>query len=298
MLRPLIAGVGAAGALALLNRGLAAGLPINHLAGFGRSWRWHEHALFSVSGGDGDSGTVLLIHSPGLCGSSYEYRKLFTLLAARRRVVAFDFLGCGLSDKPKIDYTAELFVDQILDALVAFDGEDATVVASSLGAAYAIRAAARAPGLISRLVALVPSGTSLLESGALRAMLRTPVLGESIYNTLVSKRALSGYLHEVLYGESANVTPDVVNAYYAVAHQPGSRWVPAALAGGRLDCDIVRDLPFVEAPILVVSTPARNSQEYAELAKRAEIAHFTHSALLPHEEEADAVAERIHAFLG
>ena len=302
--RPFIAGASAAGALALLNRGLAAGLPINHLAGTGHTWRWHDHDLFTATGGAGEGRLVLLVHTPALCGSSYEYRKLFALLARRRRVIALDFLGCGLSDKPKAEYTAEMFVDQILDALVAFDGEAATVIASSLGAAYAIRAAARAPGLIARLVTIVPTGTSFFELGAAATVLRTPILGESVYNTLVSKRALRTYLHQVLYGEPSSVTPDVLDAYYAVAHQPGARWVPAALASGRLDCEVARDLPFVEAPILVLwgkrskTNPARNATEFAALAKSAEVEYFVRSALLPHDEEAEAVAERIHAFLG
>lgn len=308
MVRPFIAGAGAVGALALLNRGLAAGLPINHLAGIGRHWRWHEHELFAAVSDEHGGDLVLLVHSPGLCGSSYEYHRLFPLLVGPRRIVAFDFLGCGLSDKPKVDYTAEIFVDQIIDAVVQFGSEQfgghgATVIASSLGAAYAIRAAARAPGLISRLVAIVPTGSSGFALSGLTPVMRAPLLGESMYNAIVSKRALRRYLRSIVYGEAAGVTADVVDAYYAVAHQPGARFVPAAFAGGRLDCDIVRDLPFVEAPLLVLwgkrarTNPAHNAPEYAALAKRAEVEYFMQSALLPHDEEAGAVAERIQAFL-
>ena len=301
MVRPFIAGAGAVGALALLNRGLQAGLPINHLAGTGRRWRWHEHELFAAVGDNGDDRLVLLVHTPGLCGSSYEYRKLFPLLRDHGRIVAFDFLGCGLSDKPKVDYTAEAFVDQIIDAVVEFGGQGATLVASSLGAAYAIRAAARAPGLIARIVAIAPASSTDLAFGS---AIRVPVFGESMYNAMVSKRALRRYLTSYAYGDPVNVTSEVVDAYYAVAHQPGARFVAAAFAGGRLDCEIVRDLPFVEAPILLLwgerarNNPSRNAPEFAALAKRAEIEFFAQSALLPHDEEADAVAERIRTFLG
>lgn len=304
MVRPFIAGAGAVGALALLNRGLAAGLPINHLPATGRRWHWRDYELFAAcSDAPEGSGLVLLVHAPGLCSSSYEYRKLFPLLAGGRRIVAFDFLGCGLSDKPRVDYTPEIFIDQIVDAAVEFGGEGVTVVASSLGAAYAIRAAARAPGLISRLVAIVPTSTSGFALGGMATAMRAPLLGESMYNAIVSKRALRRYLTTTVYADQASVTPEVLDAYYAVAHQPGARFVPAAFAGGRLDCEIVRDLPFVESPLLVLwgkharTNASDNAAEYAALAKRAEVEYFARSALLPHDEESSSVAERIAAFL-
>ena len=99
------------------------------------------------------------------------------------------------------------------------------------------------------------------------------------------------------------VTAEIVDNYYAVTHQPGARWVPAAFIGGRLDCDVARDLPFLEAPLLVLwgkragaVNPARNAREYTELAKHAEVEYYVKSGLLPHEEEAELVAERIEQF--
>jgi pimeloyl-ACP methyl ester carboxylesterase len=302
-MRPFVAGAGAAGALALLNRRLATGLPINHLGGTGRTWRWREHAIFVTEDGSRDASDVLLVHNPAPHGSSYEYRRLFPLLARRHRVVAFDFLGCGLSDKPNLEYAADLFVDQILDALRELCDGKATVIGSSLGAAYAIRAAAQAPGLVERLVAILPTGTGGVRMGALATLMRAPVLGESLHNALASKRALRRFLRRFVYGESSSVTAEVVDAYYAVAHQPGSRFVPAAFFAGRLDCDVARDLPFVEAPLLVIwgkrakINPARNATEYVALAKHAEAEYFVRSALLPHDEEAAAVADRIETFL-
>jgi pimeloyl-ACP methyl ester carboxylesterase len=125
-----------------------------------------------------------------------------------------------------------------------------------------------------------------------------------MYNAIVSKRALRRYLTTTVYADAAHVTPDVIDAYYAVAHQPGARFVPASFVGGNLDCDVVRDLPFVEAPLLVLwgkhvrTDSAHNAPEYAALAKRAEVEYFMRSALLPHDEEAGEVAERIATFLG
>lgn len=299
--RSVIAGVGTAGALALLNRGLAAGLPVNHLDGMQRRWTWRDREIFAVQGGDGPC--VLLLHAPGLFGSSYEYRKLFALLARRHRVVAFDFLGCGLSDKPNVDYTADLFLEQTLDAVETFSEGSAgcVVVGSSLSAAYAMRAAARAGERLRGVVAINPSPAA--QTSGLSAVLRMPVVGESAYNALVSKRSLRNVLSSVYYAHPSSVTDDVVDALYAISHQPGSRYVAAAYLSGNLDCDAARDLPFVDVPLLVLwgkrskTNPARNAVEYVSLAKRAEVTYFVRSSLLPHDEEADAVASRIEEYV-
>lgn len=308
LLRPLLAGAGAAGALVLLNRGLASGLPVSHLAGAQRRWNWRGYDIFAVEAGEGPP--VMLIHGMYAGASSYEFRKLFPLLAQRHRVVALDLLGCGLSDKPSIHYTAELFVEQIADAVAEFGSDETTLVGSSLGAAFAIRAAAHL-GSVSRLVAICPAGLAGVFDGsqgsrrrALTSLFHAPVLGESIFNGVTSKPSLRRFLEHRVYGDPAAVTPEIVEHYYAITHQPGARYVPGAFAGGRLDCDVARDLPFVEAPLLVLwgkraspVNPARNAAEYAELAKNAQVEYYDESGLLPQEEEPHAVAARIERFI-
>src|SRR5579863_1895218 len=115
--RPLAALLGVTGATVAVNRGLRerSAIPINHLGGLQRSWRWRGHEMFATELGAG--APVLLVHGIYAGASSYEFRKIVAPLAATRRVVAFDFLGCGLSAMPAVEYTPERCVDQIVDAL-------------------------------------------------------------------------------------------------------------------------------------------------------------------------------------
>ena len=308
IVRPLLAGIGAVGALVLVNRGLSGGLPISHLEGIQRRWTWRGHEVFATEAGEGP--LVVMVHGVYAGASSFEYRHLFGRLSARHRVIAFDFLGCGLSDKPNLDYNADVFVEQIVDAVAQFTEGPVTLIGSQLGAAFAIRAAVRSGPRVRGLVAICPTGLGGVLDGAESPMrnattpvLRAPVVGESVYNLLASKQYIRRFLEREAYGDADSVTDEVVDNYYAVTHQPGARWVPAAFLGGRLDCDVARDLPFVEAPLLVLwgkratINPARNAPEYAELAKRAQVEYFVKSALLPHEEEPDLVAERIERFV-
>ncbi|HWT06078.1 MAG TPA: alpha/beta fold hydrolase, partial [Xanthomonadales bacterium] len=283
------------GALAATNRALSnAPVPTNALGGTRRPWSWDGSEIFATEAGSGSP--VLLVHGIYVGASSYEFRKVFALLARRHRVVAFDLIGCGLSDKPKLSYNADLFVEQIVDALGAFADEPVAVVASSLGAAFAIRAATRAHDRIARLAAICPTGLGgTLDKGpkgpgpAITALFRSPVLGEAAFNALASKASIRSFLRKQVYADPARATPEVIDHYYAVAHQPGARYVPAAFAGGALDCDVARDLPFLTIPLHVLwgerasaMNPRSNADEFLRLTGDARLATFADSGLLPH----------------
>jgi pimeloyl-ACP methyl ester carboxylesterase len=310
LIRPLAAGAGITGALAAINRGLRTGpLPANSLGGTQRRWTWRGYEIFVTEAGEGSP--VMLVHGIYPGASTFEYRKLFELLAQRHRVIAFDLLGCGLSDHPNLGYSAELFTEQIVDAAAELAGAPVTIVGSMLGAAFAIRAAARARDRVHGLVAIAPAGLNgILDDEphfartTMTTAFRAALLGESIFNALVSRPALRWYLENRVYADAHSATKEVVDHYYAVAHQPGARFVPAYLIGGGLNCNVARDLPFVEAPLLVAwgeqassDAPLASAGEFVKLAQRARLVTFPQSGLLPQEEEPEAMRNAIEDFL-
>lgn len=309
--RPAGAIAGLAGAAAVVNRGLreSSSLPRNHVGGTRRRFTWRGYEIFATELGSGPP--ILLVHGVYVGASSYEYRKLAPLLARNHRVIAIDLLGCGLSDMPDLTYNADLFVELIVDALGEFSDEPLTLIGSSLGAAFCIRAAARAADRVARLVTIAPAGLAgVLDDSpsaaqeSIAALLRSPVLGESLFNALASPPSLRWFLTTLTYANPASVTAEIVSDYYAASHQPGARFVPAAFVGNLLNCNVARDLPFLSAPLLVLwgeassrTNPVANAQEYLRLAREATLRTFPHSGLLPHEEEAEATAEAIETFL-
>jgi pimeloyl-ACP methyl ester carboxylesterase len=311
LLRPFLAGAGVAGTVAAINRGLRdAALPTNHLGGTQRRWAWRGYDIFATEAGSGP--LVLLVHGIYAGASAYEFRKLFPLLAESRRVVAFDLLGCGLSERPNLAYSAELFVEQIVDALGEFGAEPTTLIGSSLGGAFSIRAAARAADRVAHLVTICPTGlggvldrdpTSV--QGSISALIRSPVVGEALFNGLASRPSLRWFLEHQSYCDKSSVTPEVLDHYYAVTHQPGARYVPAYFIGGGLNVNVARDLPFITAPLLIAwgeNAPTvnklPNAYEFMKLARHGKLVTFPASGLLPHEEEPQAVHSAIETFLG
>jgi pimeloyl-ACP methyl ester carboxylesterase len=309
LVRPLAAGAGLTGAMAAFNRSVRKGPPpTNELGGEERMWNWRGQRIFVTQTGSGSP--VLLVHGIYGGASSYEYRKLFPLLGEHRRVTAFDMLGCGRSDRPNIGYSADLYTELIVDALAEFGGgEPVTLVGSSIGAAFAIRAAAQTKTRVSHLVLICPTGLAGIldrppDGGRrfLTGMIRTPLLGEALFNALCSRPAIRYFLGRS-YADAAEITPEVVDHYYAVAHQPGARFAPGHFVGGMLNCNVARDLPFVEAPVLVCwgerasrFSPLANAGEYVTLAQHGQLVTFPGAGILPHEEQPAATARAIEAF--
>ena len=310
--RPAGTVAAATGAVAVLNRRLrnTGSAPQNHVGGLERRWNWRGYDIFVTELGEGDP-EIVLIHGIYAGASSYEYRKLAPLLARHRKVIVFDLLGCGLSDRPNLAYSADLFVDLIVDALGEFTTGPVTLAGSSLGAAFAIRAAVRAPERIGRLVTFCPTGLRGALAGTpsstrslIGAALRAPVIGEGLFNGLVSRPSIRWHLERRAYADHSSITDDVIDQYYSSTHQAGARFVPAAFIGGALNCSVALDLPFITLPVLIgwgAHAPAGSSPEQADdflaLTKDGRPAIFEHSGLLPHEEEPAAAAAAIEDFI-
>ena len=94
-------------------------------------------------GGEGDEGSrLLLLH--GFPSSSYDWRRLIDGPLAGRELLAPDFLGFGLSDKPR-DHTYSLFWQaDMIEALVGSYGDGPVhLVAHDMGTSVATELLAR-----------------------------------------------------------------------------------------------------------------------------------------------------------
>ena len=123
-------GLGALGSVALaglvaLRHILMTPQPLDSpLPGEAHLYRWkHGHIYYKVAG-EQHAPPMVLIHTPELAGSAYEMLGIMASLAASYRVYALDLLGFGLSDRPDLPYTADLYTellhDFIIDSLGAF----------------------------------------------------------------------------------------------------------------------------------------------------------------------------------
>jgi pimeloyl-ACP methyl ester carboxylesterase len=301
--RSLVAGA-AITAAALINNALFANAKAlgNPLGGEGRFWPWRDGDVFYTRRGDGDL-PVVLLHGIYAGASIYEWRKNFAALSEGPfTVYALDWLGFGLSDKPKIRYTGRAYVEMLAGFLQEVVGRPCALVASSLAAAYAIEAARLAPNLAKSLVLVCPTGMTRLASRAgspasdlMYRFLSLPLIGTSLYNGLTSRVSLRTYLENQAYFDPSYVTDEVVDQYSAATHQYGSQYATLCFVSGTLDHSVRESLPKLKQESIRViwgrearMTPLSDAEAFLAANGNAELTVFDKAGLLPHDEQAIA----------
>ncbi len=303
------AGVAVGGA-AIANAAVAAAAPKleEWYEGERASYFWRGFRVAHTVRGAGRP--VVLLHGIHAAASSYEWRHNFAYLSDRYRVHAVDLLGFGLSDRPATQYTAQTYVSLLLDFLRDAFPEPPCVVASSLTAAYAIVAAYRAPQHVAGLVLVCPTGITRLDDppGSLGALaigaLSAPVVGQSLYNVLVSEASIRYYLKQQVYAHPESVDDALVRQMYATSHQPGARYAPAAFVGGALNLDVAEVYPRLTKPTLVVwgaqakMAPVSDAEGFAALNPSVRVEIVDGAGLLPHDERAGWFNGTVTDFIG
>ena len=320
----LALGGAALGALAALNSALAAPPPPPRQQTPGRParYRWSEGDVFYTVSGEGPP--VVLVHGVGIAASSFEMRYIAEPLARRFQVYALDLPGFGRSERPRAAYSGDLYTALVADFIGAVAGAPARIVAAGTSAGYAAAVAARRPDLVQALVFSSPppldhgSDTLMLSRRSVDLLLGAPMLGQSLYNVLTGRNAIRSYLREVVYSNPNLVTESMVDAEYALAHQPNARLTIQAYLAGKLQTDMAAILPQVEQPMLLVfgdrpASPAlwtsliaggplpegaAIASTYTKLNARARVLLLERCGLLPHEEQAERFVAAVDAFLG
>lgn len=250
----------ALGTLAIVNKvtEATAGELDTVLTGEERRYPWKYGDVFYKVQGARDAKPLVLIHSPGPGASSYEWRKNVDALAEQFRVYTLDLLGFGLSDHPTIDYDAALYTDLISDFLKETIGQHAIVIAHGLTSAYVIAVAFRRPQSFERLVLVEPSPIILEEthrgpiSTLWKALLRTPIVGQFIYNQLTSRQAIRGHYDKQGYHNPGLITDELIEYIYTSAHQPNSRFAIASLLSNSLNLDVQEPFSRLQTSVVAI----------------------------------------------
>ena len=299
-LRTALAGaVGSGAGLAVANRVLAGRArdfdPL--LRGDRGTYRWRGFDLAYTEAGDPADPDLLLLHGIGIAAAGHEWAGVFDRLARDYHVVAPDLPGFGHSDRPPLLYSASTYETAVADAVADLFADPPVIVASSLTGAYAA-AAARA-GRVGELVLATPRAeTTWTRSVARRTLLRTPLVGQALFNVLASKPAIRHVHTPRRYADPARLTDRVLDYEWTTAHQQGARYAPASLYAGFLDSsvDLGAVLAALDVPVTLVwgreatDPPLSTGRDLAERAD-ARLVVFDDARRLPHVEHPEAFAD-------
>ncbi|NUE02137.1 alpha/beta hydrolase [Halorubraceae archaeon YAN] len=294
------------GAIAAVNTTLRRRTPSLEpaLEGHQQLYRWRGMNVAYTEAGDPSNPDLICLHGINAAGSSGEFREIFDELAEEYHVIAPDLPGFGRSDRPPLRYSAALYEDFIIDFLSEFN--EPAVIASSLTGAYAAAAANETP--IASLVLICPTTVAGPEppKGALLELFRLPLIGEALFNVVVSKPSISYFNDDHGYYNMEKVSDEWQEYEWTTAHQPNARFAPASFISGYLNTDINLDvvLRSLELPVTIVwgreadITPLSNGRALAESAD-ATLIVLDDSMLLPHvefpSEFLEGVSDRIVA---
>lgn len=244
------------------------------------------------------------------------------------RATIVDWPGLGYSDRPNMDYNADVMEKFVVDLINAPDSplssseSDLVIFGGGHAATLTVRAAKKNLVKPTAIAAVAPTWAgplpivfgrdSSMETryGLLRGTLKAPGVGWMMYNMLVSnEKAIQSQYKSHVYANPDNVTPGIIKSRYALTKRKGARYVPAAFLTGLLDpvnsreefLQLFADLEG-KLPLLVVSTegsPRRSKAEMEALKGAKGVTKFVEvpGALLPQEEYPTMVAQELYRFL-
>ena len=297
------AALGTVGGAVLGNRLLKrhAGDLENPLVGIERTYRWRGIETTYTVAGDPTDPDMLLLHGIYAGASSHEFAPIVERLAENYHVYAVDLPGFGRSERPPLIYAPALYAEFVRD-FAAHVTTEPIVVASSLTGSFAVDAADETD--FQRLVLICPTDETAPERPWLRTLLRTPIVGTTLYNLLVSTPSIRYFYAREGYYDTSRIDPATVQYTWDSAHQPGARYAPASFAAGTLDpeFDLATELAVLETPATLVwgrdagLVPLRDGRDLAEAAD-LELVVIDYATQLPHAEHPDEFVEYLRAEL-
>jgi 2-hydroxy-6-oxonona-2,4-dienedioate hydrolase len=254
-----------------------------------------------VEAGRGER-AIILLH--GVQGHLEVWLRNIASLAAQHRVVAFDLLGHGFTDKPERPYEIRDYRDHALALLDAMGIERATWIGSSLGGWISSRAAAQSPERVDKLVLVSTAG--LTADPAVMAKLKT--LGERAAS-MAGPEGVRERLKFVIH-DPANVTEELVESRWRIYSRPEYR---AALPNINALQDMARrernlltkeELGRIKSPTLIVWTDhdptasLAKGREYQSSIPGAQFVVIPECSHIPSHEKPEEFNRIVLEFLG
>ena len=249
---------------------------------------------------DSGSGTpVVFIH--GLGASMYGWRHQFpAALGAGYRVVAFDNLGFGFSDKPAHGYSNAAYARLVATLLDSLGIASAVLVGHSMGGAIAAEVALAYPERVRGMVLIGAAGYGMRWPGALK-IARWPLLGAVA--TAFRSRWIIGRLLRSTFLDPHKVTEADVDQYYAPVPDPRyPRALRSILREFRFDT-LGGRLAALHAPTLILWgdgdrwVSVRDGSRFARELPRSEFVLLQHTGHDAPEESPDQVNRALLDFL-
>ena len=272
-------------------------------------WEWRGHKIRYTEAGQGKP--LFLIHGFGACIG--HWKKNIPILAdAGYKVFAIDLLGFGASAKPPLNYSLELWQEQIKDFWQEKINQPTVFVGNSIGALLSLMLVTNysdisagavlincARGLNHRPEELNP--VLGLVMGTFAKLVASPLTGRFIFNGVRQKNRIRNTLYQV-YRDRNAVTDELVDMLYEPSCDPGAQQVFASVLTAPAGLSPNELLPNLQHPLLILWgeddpwTPIKGAKVYQDLAAtndKVEFYPIPVAGHCPHDEKPEIVNQYI-----
>ncbi len=267
---------------------------------------WQGWRCFYQTAGEPEAPPVVLIH--GHATSHFTWRHQVAALQRDFQVFAPDLLGFGRSSKPRdVAYNVEIWTAQITDFIRSVIQRPVLLVGNSLGGLIAAHIADRHPALVSKLVLIASAGASSYWQSSLVnfpfLLMRTPVVGRTLFDTLVQQRFVEWNIRHRLYANPAAVTPEVIAHYQECFFAPDNREIVFEVT--KQFYDFVMDDAMarrIAHPTLLLwgerdtFVPPIRGRQLVRVMPRARLEVLPQASHCPHEDQPEQVNALLQTF--
>lgn len=258
----------------------------------------------------GNGSPLLFIHDLTIGSSNYEFHRLINNLTEKHEVYSIDLLGYGLSDKPSITYTNNLYEQLVSDFIKNVIGKKASIVVTGESVPFVIMACHNNPEIFRKIICINPQSLYLQnqipskQTGLLKFFIETPIIGTFTYHILSNRASIEKMFQEEYFYHSEEIRDKYIYNYLEAAHLGGynSKYAFASYAGKYMNMNILHELKEINNSILMIGgaeeedikTTIENYKYYNAAIEDVYIPETKH---LPQLEAPDAILDQINMFL-
>jgi pimeloyl-ACP methyl ester carboxylesterase len=148
-------------------------------------------------GGPENGNPVVLVH--GFSGPYFIFDTTFEFLVnAGFRVLRYDLLGRGFSDRPHTEYNIQLFVRQLKELIDSLGLKKINLIGLSMGGAITAAFISENPDYVVKHVLIDPAGAKRVSLPLILEMLKIPLFGELAFGLFGSVGMIKGIASDML----------------------------------------------------------------------------------------------------
>lgn len=223
-------------------------------------------------GGDEQGPPVVLVH--GFSVPYFIFDPTYDFLVKQGfRVLRYDLLGRGFSDRPQKRYDIHLFINQLRELLDALNFRDITLIGLSMGGPVTASFITTHPEYVKKYVIIDPSGSRPVYLSPMLKAVRMPLLGELFIGLFGSGSMVKGIAADLFTPELvehfqlqykaqmeyqgfkrailSTMRNHMLDSFIETYRQVGNLKVPTALFWGRQDATV----PFEHSADLLKAIP-------------------------------------------